>query len=142
MIGHRLDPEAYRLRDFLTRVAQPFDWIEAETPDASGVLEARGLAEAVLPVVIDDEEAVDDATVERLVAAGLAPETANVAVDTLFGYVNGFTIEEQAAERGCDDVRFRAGIELLLDGIRLRLPPGGAGLHDVVDSTGAGGNGS
>ena len=62
--------------------------------------------------------------VERFVAAGLAPDTANVAVDTLFGYANGFTIEEQAADRGCDDVRFRAGIELLLDGIRLRLPPG------------------
>ena len=64
--------------------------------------------------------------VERLVAAGLAAETANVAVDTLFGYVNGFTIEEQAAARGSDDVRFREGVELVLDGIRLRLPGGGA----------------
>ena len=68
--------------------------------------------------------------VERLVAAGLAAETANVGVDTLFGYVNGFTIEEQAAQRGCDDARFRAGIELLLDGIRLRLPCGARGPRD------------
>jgi TetR/AcrR family transcriptional regulator, tetracycline repressor protein len=62
--------------------------------------------------------------VERLVTAGLPSDTANIAVDTLFGYVNGFTIEEQAAQRGDDEVRFRAGVEVILDGIRLRLPVG------------------
>ena len=69
-------------------------------------------------------ERVFGSLVERLVAVGLAPETADVAVDTLFGYVNGFTTEEQAAQRGDDDARFRAGVELVLDGIRLRLPSG------------------
>jgi thioredoxin reductase (NADPH) len=67
VVGRRLEPEHHRLRDFLTRVAQPFDWVEAGTPEADGVLGDRGLAGAELPVVIDREESVAGATVERLV---------------------------------------------------------------------------
>ena len=69
VLGHRLEPEDYRLRDFLTRVAQPFDWIEADSGEARDILEARGLSEATLPVVIDRDQTVDGATVERLVEA-------------------------------------------------------------------------
>lgn len=53
-------------------------------------------------------------------------------MDTVVGYVNGFTIEEQArkvdgpgAERFPPERRdadFRTGLELILDGIRTRLP--------------------
>ena len=67
VVGRRLEPEHHRLRDFLTRVAQPFEWIEAGTPEASEALLARELAEAELPVVIDRDESVTGATVERLV---------------------------------------------------------------------------
>ena len=42
VLGHRLEPEDHRLRDFLTRVAQPFDWIEADSGEARDILEARG----------------------------------------------------------------------------------------------------
>jgi thioredoxin reductase (NADPH) len=56
VVGRRLDPEHHRLRDFLTRIAQPFDWVEA-SPDEAGPL----------PVVIDRDETVTGATVERLV---------------------------------------------------------------------------
>ncbi|WP_163512353.1 TetR/AcrR family transcriptional regulator C-terminal domain-containing protein [Fodinicola acaciae] len=60
-------------------------------------------------------------TIELLVEAGLTAEAAVSAVDTLFAYVNGFTIEEQA--RGGDrDLAFRAGVELILAGIRAGLP--------------------
>jgi thioredoxin reductase (NADPH) len=69
VVGRRLDPEHHRLRDFLTRVAQPFEWVEAGTPKAEHALGDRGLAEAELPVVIDREESVTGATVERLVEA-------------------------------------------------------------------------
>jgi thioredoxin reductase (NADPH) len=69
VVGRRLAPEHHRLRDFLTRVAQPFEWVEAGTPEADRVLGERGLAEAALPVVIDREESVTGATVERLVEA-------------------------------------------------------------------------
>src|SRR5918996_4114118 len=67
VVGRRLEPEHHRLRDFLTRVAQPFEWVEADTEEAGRVLGERGLAEADLPVVIDHEESVTGATVERLV---------------------------------------------------------------------------
>jgi thioredoxin reductase (NADPH) len=67
VVGRRLDPEHHRLRDFLTRVAQTFEWVEAGTPEADRTLGERGLAEAELPVVIDRDESVAGATVERLV---------------------------------------------------------------------------
>jgi thioredoxin reductase (NADPH) len=41
VVGRRLEPEHHRLRDFLTRVAQPFEWIEAGTPEADGALNER-----------------------------------------------------------------------------------------------------
>ena len=59
--------------------------------------------------------------VGRLVAAGAPREEASVGVDTLFGYVNGFTIEEQAQGYAGVDARFPAGVELVLAGIRVRL---------------------
>jgi thioredoxin reductase (NADPH) len=67
VVGRRLEPEHHRLRDFLTRVAQPFEWVEVGTHAAARVLGERGLADAELPVVIDREESVTGATVERLV---------------------------------------------------------------------------
>ena len=67
VVGRRLEPEHHRLRDFLTRIAQSFEWIEAGTAEADGALGDRGLAGAELPVVIDGEESVTGATVERLV---------------------------------------------------------------------------
>jgi thioredoxin reductase (NADPH) len=69
VVGRRLVPEHHRLRDFLTRIAQPFEWVEAGTAEADQALGERGLAEAELPVVIDREESVTGATVERLVDA-------------------------------------------------------------------------
>ena len=67
IVGRRLEPEHHRLRDFLTRIAQPFEWIEAGTGEAGALLGDRGIAGAELPVVIDREESVAGATVERLV---------------------------------------------------------------------------
>jgi thioredoxin reductase (NADPH) len=62
VVGRRLVPEDHRLRDFLTRIAQPFEWIEAGTPQAEA---ARDGGE--LPLVIDRDQRVEAATVERLV---------------------------------------------------------------------------
>ena len=55
VVGRRLEPEHHRLRDFLTRIAQPFEWVEAGTEEADRVLGERGLAEADLPVVVGSE---------------------------------------------------------------------------------------
>src|SRR5687767_3322278 len=68
VVGRRLEPEDHRLRDFLTRIAQPFEWLEAGSPQAQQILGARGLGAAALPVVIDGDDSVEAATVERLVA--------------------------------------------------------------------------
>ena len=69
VVGRRLEPEDHRLRDLLTRIAQPFDWVEAETPAARALFDEHGLTGAALPVVIDAEANIEGATVERLVEA-------------------------------------------------------------------------
>jgi thioredoxin reductase (NADPH) len=69
VVGRRMDAEHYRLRDFLTRTAQPYDWYEAGSPDGDRLLEGLGLAEASLPVLVDGEERYQAATVESIARA-------------------------------------------------------------------------
>jgi thioredoxin reductase (NADPH) len=68
VVGRRLEAEDHRLRDLLTRVAQPYQWIEAGSPEAAAVLADHGLDGSHLPVVIDRDERVTRVTVEKLVA--------------------------------------------------------------------------
>src|SRR3954471_1226550 len=68
VVGRRLDPEDHRLRDLLTRSAQPYEWVEAGSPEANALLTARSLSEGELPVVIGRDEVVAAATVDRLAA--------------------------------------------------------------------------
>lgn len=76
VVGERLDPEHYGLRDFLTRAAQPHTWMEAGSPEAAAALERAGLApDARLPVVIDAGEAHEGVTVERLLELWWADRT-------------------------------------------------------------------
>lgn len=53
VVGRSLDPEHYRLRDFLTRIAQPYAFYELGSPEAGRVLAGLGLTEAAVPVVVD-----------------------------------------------------------------------------------------
>src|SRR5436305_7455564 len=73
--GRRMDPEHYRLRDFLTRTAQLYEWHEAGSAEAVAALETRGLTDATLPVVFDGDEVYTGATVETIATAwgGLQP---------------------------------------------------------------------
>jgi thioredoxin reductase (NADPH) len=64
-----MEAEHYRLRDFLTRSAQPYEWHEAGSPGADQLVEKLGLQGAVLPVLIDGEETLQAATVESVMAA-------------------------------------------------------------------------
>ena len=64
VVGRRLVAEDHRLRDFLTRIAQPFEWFEAGTPEAREVLLAHEAVDAALPVLIDGGRAIAAATVE------------------------------------------------------------------------------
>jgi thioredoxin reductase (NADPH) len=69
VVGHRMDAEHYRLRDFLTRTAQPYDWYEAGTPDADRLLEQLGLVDAALPVLVDGDQKFASASVESIMTA-------------------------------------------------------------------------
>ncbi|HYV15330.1 MAG TPA: NAD(P)/FAD-dependent oxidoreductase [Conexibacter sp.] len=66
VVGRRLDPTDHRLRDFLTRAAQPHEWFDVGSPEAEQLLRERDLSDPPLPVVIDGADVVIDATVERL----------------------------------------------------------------------------
>jgi thioredoxin reductase (NADPH) len=65
VVGERLDPEHYALRDFLTRSAQPHTWLDAGTPEAEQALGGARL----LPAVIDGDEILEGATVRSLATA-------------------------------------------------------------------------
>jgi thioredoxin reductase (NADPH) len=70
-----MEAEHYRLRDYLTRTAQPYDWYEAGSADADRLLEQLGLVDPELPVLVDGDERYEAATVEAIVNAwlGLQP---------------------------------------------------------------------
>jgi thioredoxin reductase (NADPH) len=69
VVGERLDPAAHSVRDFLTRVAQPHDWLEADSAGAAELLSRRGLDGEALPIVIDGDDVFAGATVDQLVEA-------------------------------------------------------------------------
>jgi thioredoxin reductase (NADPH) len=69
VVGRRDEPGDHRLRDFLTRVAQPYDWLEAGSPEAEALLSRLGLSDPPLPVLVDGEDVHTGLTVEGLAAA-------------------------------------------------------------------------
>ena len=69
VVGHRMDPEHYRLRDFLTRAAQPYEWHEVGSGEADALFQRLGLVDPALPVVVDDGEALVGATVDAVLAS-------------------------------------------------------------------------
>jgi thioredoxin reductase (NADPH) len=70
VVGRRLVAEDYRVRDFLTRIAQPYDWVEAGSAEADRLLGGLGLVDAPLPVVVEGDRTYHTgATVEVLAAA-------------------------------------------------------------------------
>ena len=76
-----------------------------------------------------------DMLTNALVAAGASHDKATIAVDTVFAYVNGFTIEEQARKIGTApgtrawprelrDAAFLGGLDMLITGIEATLKAG------------------
>jgi thioredoxin reductase (NADPH) len=70
-----MDAEHYRLRDFLTRTAQPYEWHEAGSAEADALLENLGLTDEALPVLVDGDQTFTAATIETIATAwgGLQP---------------------------------------------------------------------
>lgn len=69
VVGRRLEGDDYRLRDFLTRAAQPFEWFEAGSPAADALLTEKNAVGAELPVLIDGDLVVPKATIRGLAEA-------------------------------------------------------------------------
>jgi thioredoxin reductase (NADPH) len=69
VVGRRLESADHNIRDFLTRAAQPFEWLEAGTPQADELLARHGALSAELPVLIDGEHAIAPATVAAVAAS-------------------------------------------------------------------------
>jgi thioredoxin reductase (NADPH) len=70
VIGRRLEAEDHRLRDFLTRSAQPYEWFDAATPEGRRRATEHGLAPDDLPAVLEGGRVVAaPASVERLAEA-------------------------------------------------------------------------
>jgi thioredoxin reductase (NADPH) len=68
-VGHRLEPEHHRLRDFLTRAAQPHEFYEAGSPQAEAVLARAGARGAELPVLVDGDTVYPGIDVQGLAEA-------------------------------------------------------------------------
>ena len=58
VVGRRLDAEHYRLRDFLTRAAQPYRWVEADSDEGRLLLAEHDLSDAGLPAVVEQDGTV------------------------------------------------------------------------------------
>ncbi len=69
VVGRRLEPEHYALRDFLTRIAQPHDWYEAGSPEADEILASHGLVDPPLPVLVDEDLVLTGTTIAEVVDA-------------------------------------------------------------------------
>jgi thioredoxin reductase (NADPH) len=69
LVGTRLDPATHRVRDFLTRTAQPHELVEEGSPEAHALLAARGAAGAEMPALIDGDRVLAPVTVASLADA-------------------------------------------------------------------------
>jgi thioredoxin reductase (NADPH) len=69
VVGRRLERADYQLRELLTRIAQPYEWLEAGTPEAAALLSRIGATGAALPVVVDGETVLTGMSVEKLIEA-------------------------------------------------------------------------
>jgi thioredoxin reductase (NADPH) len=55
VVGRGLERGDHEVRDFLTRTAQPYEFVEHGSPEADRLLAERGLDPSDLPVVIDED---------------------------------------------------------------------------------------
>ena len=69
VVGSRLSTAGHALRDFLTRIAQPFEWHDEDSPEGERLLAEAGAREAERPVVIDGDVLHPGATVTSLADA-------------------------------------------------------------------------
>jgi len=69
LIGRQLEPEHHRLRDFLTRIAQPYEWLEAGSVEADAALAPLGSTSLELPILVDGNQVLAAVSVRALAEA-------------------------------------------------------------------------
>ena len=69
LIGRRLEPEHHRVRDFLTRIAQPYVWLEAGSADANAARVRLQDSPVELPILVDGNRVLSAVTVRSLAEA-------------------------------------------------------------------------
>jgi hypothetical protein len=65
VIRRRLDPEDHRLRDWLTRADQPYEFYESDSPEALELLARCGIPEPRPPLVVDATASSGDVAGQR-----------------------------------------------------------------------------
>jgi thioredoxin reductase (NADPH) len=113
VVGRSFDPEHYRLRDVLTRTAQPYEFFEAGSPEADELLATRGFTSAELPVVVDGDDVYTGATVLSLAEAwGLSspPSRAHYDLAIVGAGPAGLAAAVYAASDGLSTVAIEADV--------------------------------
>jgi thioredoxin reductase (NADPH) len=85
VVGHRWSARSFEVRDFLARNSVPYRWFTVEQPEGRALLEAAGLDETSIPLVVTpDGDSLVDPGVERLAAqVGLSTTPATDFYDTV-----------------------------------------------------------
>jgi thioredoxin reductase (NADPH) len=85
VVGHRWSARSFEVRDFLARNSVPYRWFTVEQPEGKALLEAAGLDETSIPLVVtSDGDSLVDPGVERLAAqVGLSTTPATDFYDTV-----------------------------------------------------------
>jgi thioredoxin reductase (NADPH) len=85
VVGHRWSARSYEVRDFLARNSVSYRWLTADEPEGRALLEAAGLDEAAVPLVVTPEgDTLVDPSLEELAArVGLSTTPATSFYDTV-----------------------------------------------------------
>jgi thioredoxin reductase (NADPH) len=85
VVGHRWSARSFEVRDFLARNSVPYRWFTAEQPEGMALLEAAGLDETSIPLVVTPTgDSLVDPSVEQLAAeVGLSTTPATDFYDTV-----------------------------------------------------------
>jgi thioredoxin reductase (NADPH) len=85
VVGHRWSARSYEVRDFLARNSVSYRWLPADEPEGRALLEAAGLDEAAVPLVVTPEgDTLVDPGLEELAArVGLSTTPATSFYDTV-----------------------------------------------------------
>jgi thioredoxin reductase (NADPH) len=85
VVGHRWSARSHEVRDFLARNSVSYRWLTADQPEGRRLLEAAGLDESSVPLVVtpDGDALVDPGTEELAARVGLSTTPATDFYDTV-----------------------------------------------------------